>query len=140
MLAKDPLAEYFVGGTVYQAFLSALSYHRWHSPVSGTIKKAYIVPGTYFSEPLTSDPTQNDGLADMSENTAQEYISVMATRAIIIIEADNPKIGLMAFIAIGMVEVSTCQFRVEVGQHVSKGDQLGNFRFVSRPHAPREDR
>ena len=131
MLAGDPLAEQFVGGTVYQAFLSALSYHRWHSPVSGTIKKAYIVPGTYFSEPLTTDPSQNDGLADMSENTAQEYISVMATRAIIFIEADNPKIGLMAFIAIGMVEVSTCQFRVDVGQRVAMGDQLGNFRFVS---------
>lgn len=35
MLAHDPLAENFAGGTVYQAFLSALSYHRWHAPVSG---------------------------------------------------------------------------------------------------------
>jgi len=26
----------FVGGTVYQAYLSAENYHRWHSPVSGT--------------------------------------------------------------------------------------------------------
>ena len=25
----------FVGGTVFQAFLSALSYHHWHAPVSG---------------------------------------------------------------------------------------------------------
>jgi phosphatidylserine decarboxylase len=32
------LAELFQGGTVYQAFLSALSYHRWHSPVNGVIK------------------------------------------------------------------------------------------------------
>lgn len=40
MLAHDKLAEQFVGGTVYQAFLSALSYHRWHSPVSGKIVKA----------------------------------------------------------------------------------------------------
>ena len=40
MFADDPVAEQFVGGTIYQAFLSALSYHRWHSPVSGTIVKA----------------------------------------------------------------------------------------------------
>ncbi|KAJ3188948.1 hypothetical protein HDU85_004664 [Gaertneriomyces sp. JEL0708] len=46
MLAHDPLADSFIGGTVYQAFLSALSYHRWHAPVSGTIKKAYVVEGT----------------------------------------------------------------------------------------------
>ena len=41
MLANDRCAEEFVGGTVYQAFLSAYNYHRWHSPVSGTILKAF---------------------------------------------------------------------------------------------------
>ena len=39
MLGGDSLASQFVGGTIYQAFLSALSYHRWHSPVSGKIVK-----------------------------------------------------------------------------------------------------
>lgn len=34
---KEYLAEHFTGGTVYQAFLSALSYHRWHAPVDGVI-------------------------------------------------------------------------------------------------------
>lgn len=52
ILAQDPIAEQFAGGTIYQAFLSALSYHRWHSPVSGTIRKAFVKDGTYFSEPL----------------------------------------------------------------------------------------
>ncbi|MCJ1426899.1 hypothetical protein MMC29_004802 [Sticta canariensis] len=46
MLANDELAPDFVGGTVYQAFLSALGYHRWHSSFSGTVVKTYIVPGT----------------------------------------------------------------------------------------------
>ena len=50
MFADDPIAEQFVGGTVYQAFLSALSYHRWHSPVSGTIVKVDVIDGTYYSE------------------------------------------------------------------------------------------
>lgn len=52
MLAHDSAAHDFVGGTVYQAFLSALSYHRWHAPVSGTVRKAWVQDGTYFSEPL----------------------------------------------------------------------------------------
>ena len=34
--------DQFVGGTVYQAFLSATNYHRWHSPVAGTIVRAFI--------------------------------------------------------------------------------------------------
>jgi phosphatidylserine decarboxylase len=48
MLANDESVDEFVGGTVYQAFLSALNYHHWHSPVSGTIEKAFVKPGTYY--------------------------------------------------------------------------------------------
>ena len=44
----------FVGGTVYQAFLSPTTYHRWHSPVSGTVVHTSIVDGTYFSEPTVT--------------------------------------------------------------------------------------
>ncbi|KAG8408083.1 hypothetical protein J3459_018209 [Metarhizium acridum] len=54
-LPTTRLAHEFVGGTVYQAFLSALSYHRWHSPVSGTVRRAFVQDGTYFSEPLSED-------------------------------------------------------------------------------------
>jgi phosphatidylserine decarboxylase len=125
MLANDSLAEGFVGGTVYQAFLSALSYHRWHAPVSGTVKKAYVVNGTYYSEPLFEDFDSDPEAAKSSENLSQEYLSVMATRAIVFIEADNPKIGLMAFMGIGMVEVSTCEITVKEGQKIKKGDLIG---------------
>ena len=51
MLANDPILDEFVGSTVYQAFLSALSYHQWHSPVDGKIVKVYVIDGTYYSEP-----------------------------------------------------------------------------------------
>ena len=126
MLALDPLAEAFVGGTIYQAFLSALSYHRWHSPVTGTIKKTMIVDGTYYSEPQYDDFDAKTGAMDAyGEMTSQEYITAMATRAIIYIEADNKKLGLVAFIAVGMVEVSTCDVTVKEGDHITKGDQLG---------------
>ena len=45
MLANDESVEQFVGGTVYQAFLSATNYHRWHSPVAGTIVRALVQRG-----------------------------------------------------------------------------------------------
>jgi phosphatidylserine decarboxylase len=45
---KHNLAKLFEGGTVYQAFLSALFYHRWHAPVSGVIEDIYAIPGTYY--------------------------------------------------------------------------------------------
>jgi phosphatidylserine decarboxylase len=136
MLAQDPLAKQFADGTVYQAFLSALSYHRWHAPVSGTIKKAYVVDGTYFSEPLfegLGDPNTKE-IDTHGISSGQGYLSHLATRAIIFIEADNPKIGLMAFIGIGMDEVSTCEITVKEGQHVKKGEQTGMFHFGGSTH------
>lgn len=133
MLAGDALAENFAGGTVYQAFLSALSYHRWHAPVSGTVIKAFVQDGTYFSEPLFETLASGDlGTQEIHVdgiNVGQGYLSSVATRAIIIIEADNPTIGLMAFVGIGMVEVSTCEITVKEGDHITKGQQTGMFHF-----------
>ncbi|EKD16509.1 uncharacterized protein L3040_001244 [Drepanopeziza brunnea f. sp. 'multigermtubi'] len=136
MLAHDDLAQQFDGATVYQAFLSALSYHRWHAPVSGTIRKAFRVDGTYFSEPLwegLGDPHTTE-INQAGISSAQGYISALAARAIIFIEADNPDIGLMAFVGIGMDEVSTCDVTVKEGQRVRKGDQTGMFHFGGSSH------
>lgn len=128
MLNEDPDAEQFIGGTVYQAFLSALSYHRWHSPVTGTVVKTAIISGTYYSEARMAL------FDDAAPNESQGYITEVATRGLIFIEADNPDIGLMVFMAVGMAEVSTCDIQVQVGQKVQKGDELGMFHFGGSTH------
>ncbi|KAI5468024.1 Phophatidylserine decarboxylase-domain-containing protein [Mariannaea sp. PMI_226] len=136
MLGHDPLAKKFVGGIVYQAFLSALSYHRWHSPVSGTVRRAFVVDGTYFSEPL-ANREDGSGITDLNAQGitgAQGYLAALATRAIIIIEADNRDLGLVGFIGIGMDEVSTCDITVKEGQHIKKGDETGMFHFGGSSH------
>ncbi|KAH8928537.1 phosphatidylserine decarboxylase family protein [Atractiella rhizophila] len=135
MLDNDEWADQFVGGTIYQAFLSSLSYHRWHSPVSGTIVKVRNIDGTYYSEPLFSDfDEMKDGADAQGEVTSQAYQAAVATRALIFIEADNKKIGLMCFVGVGMVEVSTCDIGVKVGQKVKKGDEIGMFHFGGSTH------
>ena len=128
MLDGDPYVDRFVGGTVYQAFLSALSYHRWHAPVSGRVVKTRLIEGTYYSEALAM------GFDPAGPNESQGYIAEVATRALIFIEADNPDIGLMCFVAIGMAEVSTCEVTVFQGQHVAKGDEIGMFHFGGSTH------
>ncbi|KAI8624754.1 Phophatidylserine decarboxylase-domain-containing protein [Xylariaceae sp. FL1651] len=136
MLGHDPLAAQFDGATIYQAFLSALSYHRWHAPVSGKIVRAFVKDGTYFSEPLfegVGDPNVHD-INVQGITVAQGYLTALATRAIIFIQADNPAIGLMAFIGVGMDEVSTCEITVQQGQHIKKGEQLGMFHFGGSSH------
>jgi len=128
MLANDALAPLFVGGTVYQAYLSPLSYHRWHSPVNGTVLKAYVKDGTYYSE------TPSEGYDPAGPNDSQGYITAVATRALIFIEADNPDIGLMCVMPVGMAEVSTCQLTVYEGQRLRKGEQIGMFHFGGSTH------
>ena len=126
--------EEFVGGTVYQAFLSAKNYHRWHSPVSGTIKKLEKIPGTYYAE------AGQEGFDPAGPNNSQGYIAHVATRALIFIEADDPVIGLLCLIPIGMAEVSSCLLvdgagqPLQEGQHVMKGDQVGYFQFGGSTH------
>ena len=124
MLHNDPLAPQFVGGTVYQAFLSALNYHRWSSPINGKIVKIVHVPGTYHAESPAMGFINPDGPDPAVPNLSQGFITAVAARCLIFMEAGNPKIGLMCFIAVGMAEVSTCEATVEVNDHVNKGDEL----------------
>jgi phosphatidylserine decarboxylase len=126
--------DQFDGGTVYQAFLDAKYYHRWHSPVSGTIRKLQKVPGTYYAE------AASEGFDKAGPNNSQGYIAHVATRALIFIEADDPGIGLIGLVTIGMAEVSSCVLELESGeplregQHVTKGDQIGYFQFGGSSH------
>jgi phosphatidylserine decarboxylase len=130
MLANDEAVDHFVGGTVYQAFLSATNYHRWHSPVAGTIVRAFLQPGTYYSE---ADSEGKDAVEPMN---SQSYLAHVAARAIFLIEADDPVIGLMAFVPVGMSEVSSCVIdpKMTPGYHVEKGEELGYFQFGGSTH------
>ena len=135
MLNGDEYTSQFVGGTIYQAFLSALSYHRWHSPVDGKVIKAYNIPGTYYSATLSI------GEDEASPDKSQGYICQVAARAVIFIEADNPAIGLMCFVAVGMSEVSTCEINPDLiptpgmpAKQVKKGQEIGMFHFGGSTH------
>jgi phosphatidylserine decarboxylase len=125
LLANDDAVDEFVGGTVYQAFLSATNYHRWHSPVDGTVVRAFVQEGTYYSE------DDSEGAQAVDPTTSQSYLAHVAARAIILIDADDPAIGLVAFLGVGMSEVSSCVIasNIKPGNHIGKGDELGYFQF-----------
>jgi phosphatidylserine decarboxylase len=125
MLAGDEVVDQFVGGTVYQAFLDARNYHRWHSPVTGTIKKAFVQAGTYYSEAESEGEDPEGGVK------SQGYLAHVATRAIILINSDDPVIGLIGMILVGMGEVSSCVIAPELqpGHRVRKGDEVGYFQY-----------
>ncbi|KAI1179072.1 Phophatidylserine decarboxylase-domain-containing protein [Nemania sp. FL0916] len=130
MLNYAPAAHEFIGGGVYQAFLNAFSYHCWHAPVSGRVVDRFVVPGTYFSENFHRGfANQNLDPDPLAANGSQPFISSVATRGVVFIEADNKDIGLMAIVFVGMQEVSSCEFTVGKGDKVVKGQRIGSFHF-----------
>ena len=84
--------KYFVGGTVYQAHLDPWSYHRWHSPVDGTLLKCYKLGGTYFyRNPSYTHYYEHEG-AEPDNYTyfdSQPFLSIVSVRQVFIIKLKN---------------------------------------------------
>ena len=129
-------AEKFVGGQVYQGFLSATHYHRWSAPIDGKIVRSWVQPGTYFAQ----RPGQGEVSGTWEGTESQPYLSEVAARAIFIMEHET--FGYIAMVCIGMVEVSTChinpEYIVAVGEdpvEIKRGDDIGHFEFGGSTHA-----
>ncbi|KAI2466747.1 Phophatidylserine decarboxylase-domain-containing protein [Annulohypoxylon bovei var. microspora] len=140
MMGHHEKASEFIGGTVYQAFLSAMSYHRWNSPVKGKVVYASVINGTYFSEPTITGFTNPEGPDPAAPDMAQGYITHVATRAMYLFEADAP-VGLMCAIYVGMADVSTCEIgekfkkaRPDNPVAVEKGEEIGMFHHGGSTH------
>ena len=89
-----------------------------------------------YSCVLCFSQTQNirDDPASPNICMSQGYLAQVAARGIVYIQADNPDIGLMCFVSIGMGEVSSNDITVKVGDKVKKGDQLVMFHFGGSTH------
>jgi phosphatidylserine decarboxylase len=120
--------DYYEGGTVYQAYLSAENYHRWHAPIDGKIVEVRNVEGTYYSE------AASEGFDPAGPNNSQAYLAQVAARALIFIDSGDKKLGTVCVMPIGMAEVSSCLITVKVGQKVKKGEQIGYFQFGGSTH------
>ena len=126
LLGPSEYAGEFAGGTFTHMFLDVNDYHRYHFPVTGTIREVLTIPGddaiggrTIWSEA--------DGryLLEASDTSWQS----IETRGLVIVETED--YGLVAVMPIGMSQVSSVNFEdtVKVGAKVKKGDMLGCFLF-----------
>ena len=122
MLGGEEAAAPFVGGDVFQSFLSGANYHRWHAPVAGTVRHTRIDALT-FTEAESAGPDPGAGILSLGYETATN------TRGLVYIEADHKKLGTVCVMPIGITEISSVRFSVEQGQHVEKGDELGYFSY-----------
>lgn len=123
MLDNSKHTDDFVGGDVFQSFLSGANYHRWRAPISGKIIEARIINGLMFSE------LHSEGFDPDAGILSQGYEASVNTRGLVIIESKDKTIGKVCVIPIGITEISSISINVKVGQTVKKGDELGYFSY-----------
>lgn len=116
----------FANGRFTHTYLDINDYHRYHFPVSGTVKEIRIIPEQNAAGCiLTWDSVHKRYAYDASIPGWQS----VETRGCVIVE--NEKFGLVALLPIGMSQVCSVNFEnsIQVGDHVKKGDMLGYFLF-----------
>ena len=118
------LAQHFYGGTFVHYFLSPFDYHRFHSPVSGTVKACKHVRGkVYLDVNLTED-----GQFDAPDSAEGGY-EFEQSRGVFVVDSGGP-MGMVASVPIGMAQVSGVDMYTKLeGQQVGKGDEFGKFKF-----------
>lgn len=117
----------FANGTLTHSFLNVNDYHRYHFPMSGTIKEARIIPGINpTGGELWWNKENNRYAFNPSSKTGWQSVE---TRGCVILETE--KYGLIALLPIGMAVVGSVNLEdnVKPGTEVKKGDMLGHFAF-----------
>ncbi len=116
----------FANGTFTHSFLNVNDYHRYHFPMSGTIKEVRIIQGL---NPTGGVITWSADKNQYEFNPSSTNWQMLETRGSVIL--DTKEYGLVALLPIGMAAVGSVNFdpHVKVGQEIKKGDGLGYFLF-----------
>lgn len=116
--------DVFAGGTLFHTFLNVNDYHRYHFPLSGTIKEIEVIAGDDAAGGITVWDKESCNYILECETPGWQMIE---TRGRIILE--TPEFGLVALLPIGMSQVSSVNFEsnLHIGTVVKKGDLMGWF-------------
>lgn len=127
LLGEDSAyGDAFASGVMTHTFLDVHDYHRYHFPVSGTIKEVAVIPG---DDAVGGYVTWDEGTGSYLLNAETPGWQMIETRACVVV--DTEEYGLVALLPIGMSQVSSVNLEesVKVGSQVKKGDALGWFLF-----------
>ena len=130
MLNRSEYVDRFVGGDVFQSFLSGGNYHRWHAPIQGTVREASVVDGLMFSDAESAGWDPN---AVLSEG----YYACVNTRGLVFIESDDPKMGMVCVIPVGITEIFVRHHHGQQGAAGRERRRARVFQLRRLEHVPR---
>ncbi|KAI1371459.1 putative phosphatidylserine decarboxylase [Hypoxylon crocopeplum] len=117
LVMDTQLGARFADAAVASFRLSPQDYHRYHSPVTGTVKAFRSIPGDYYQV----DPVALQSRVNILTSNARSYI---------VIDTDHS--GDVLFVAIGATDVGTVRINEKFqkqGSKIKKGDEIGYFQF-----------
>ena len=119
LLNDEHLAAQFTEGTIAIARLAPQDYHRWHSPVDGTVQSITEIPGTYYT--VNPQAITQPGILDVfCENR----------RSVMIINRKPNNIPIVV-VAVGAMLVGSIKYNpgIQPGAEIKRGDCLGAFQY-----------
>lgn len=118
LLGDKELAAKFDGGSIVIARLAPQDYHRWHSPVNGTVISVKEIPGAYYT--VNPQAIREPGTLDVfCENK----------RSVMILERTETNAPI-AVIAVGAMLVGSIKYNEglnQPGAKVERGQCLGTY-------------
>ena len=127
LLPGSRYAQAFRNGALTHTLLEVYDYHRYHVPVSGTVRELLRIPGADAPGGVISwDPKAGRYFICYDGSFAWQSVE---TRGAVVLETEGG--GLVAVIPVGMCQVCSVNFEPQIvpGTQVKKGDPLGWFAF-----------
>lgn len=94
--------------------LAPQDYHRFHSPVTGTVGKMKYIEGEYYT---------------VNPMAIRSDLDVYGENVRVIVPIVTEHFGTIILVAVGAMMVGSTVITVKEGQQIKRGDEVGYFKF-----------
>jgi phosphatidylserine decarboxylase len=120
LLGSAELAAQFDGGSIVIARLAPQDYHRWHSPVAGTVRGILDLPGAYYT--VNPQAINEPGTLDVFCENKRSVMTLQRAAT------GSP----IAIVAVGAMLVGSIKYNPgvdSIGAEIRRGQCLGSFYY-----------
>jgi phosphatidylserine decarboxylase len=114
LLEDRSLAQNYIGGSFMICRLAPTDYHRFHSPVDGTVGAIRTIGYDLYSV----KPMIVNGPLDVLTENLRSCMTIQ-----------SEEFGAVMYIAVGATQVGSIRWTVKTGDRVKKGQELGYFAY-----------